>query len=538
MIGGRACGLDARGAALACGLVIGFASGSAATPGLDLIEVRPGYFSPNGDGTLDTASLSFVPRGAADSVTVRVEVLRDSDSALMDTLLPAGPVPVDSTVVTSWDPGVTAADGLYRFEILVVDGPDSLVERAYVTADITPPTLQFGTIGPNPFDPAADPPTERRRVPLTGVGGPDDETVVIVFNQARLPVDTLGVFVGPGDSTYVWDGRNSSGTPLASGLYWVNAAAVDLAGNAAVSERAFVLDGSAPQFTDPSPGTIETAAFPVTLSGSVTDDDVVVSVLASFDAGSTFVAVDSASVIPADSVAWAVVVTDAAPVPSFRNVLVRARDAQGHTADVTYRIAYDNPFPVADSTVVSGDTPVPDGGTVELRSYWNRSGLTVTANFSALDSGWIAGEETVVEITPGVYRIRYGVSASNTRLPGGAVVAVDATTGFVSGSDSVTVVLEDRGPQEHTVSIDRNAFDPDAGDRVTIVASSAGVALEVEIWNIGGSRVRRLLGTGVVTWDGRSEEGNVAASGVYFLRVKAGDEEELRKVAITRGAGS
>ena len=60
----------------------------------------------------------------------------------------------------------------------------------------------------------------------------------------------------------------------------------------------------------------------------------------------------------------------------------------------------------------------------------------------------------------------------------------------------------------------------------------------VEIWNLGGSRVRRLEGAGEVTWNGRSQEGNVVASGVYFLRVKADGSEELRKVAVTRGSGS
>ena len=144
---------------------------------------------------------------------------------------------------------------------------------------------------------------------------------------------------------------------------------------------------------------------------------------------------------------------------------MRARDAQGHTATVTYTIAYDTSFPVADSTVVSGPNPVPDGGTVELLSSWNLSGLIVSVNFSALDSGWSAGEESVVEISPGVYRIRYDISASNSRPPGAKSIAVDATTGFLSASDAVSVTLEDRGPSEELVSIDRNSFDPDAGDR-------------------------------------------------------------------------
>ncbi|UCD18512.1 MAG: T9SS type A sorting domain-containing protein [Candidatus Zixiibacteriota bacterium] len=64
--------------------------------------------------------------------------------------------------------------------------------------------------------------------------------------------------------------------------------------------------------------------------------------------------------------------------------------------------------------------------------------------------------------------------------------------------------------------------------------------VSVEIYNILGRKTRTLVtarqkgGDYVVTWDGADSDGNEVASGVYFCRVKAGDEVQTRKMVVLR----
>jgi hypothetical protein len=61
----------------------------------------------------------------------------------------------------------------------------------------------------------------------------------------------------------------------------------------------------------------------------------------------------------------------------------------------------------------------------------------------------------------------------------------------------------------------------------------------IVVFDVSGRRVRRfadrvLAGSGVLVWDGRTEEGSLAAPGIYFLRVMAKDESRIRRVALVR----
>ena len=85
------------------------------------------------------------------------------------------------------------------------------------------------------------------------------------------------------------------------------------------------------------------------------------------------------------------------------------------------------------------------------------------------------------------------------------------------------------------IYIDKNKFDPQADEVVTFSSESASTVIQIEIYNLAGRLVRTLEGEGFVTWDGTSLQNREVASGIYFLRVRADDEEELRKVAVVRG---
>ena len=117
-----------------------------------------------------------------------------------------------------WD-GVKAI-ALYGESVFVVasynDGAGGLLQRAPAqclptTAPETPvPVLRLAGY-PNPFNPAT---TLRFEQPATG------HATLRVFDVAGRPVRTLldGV-LGTGGHTFVWDGRDDAGRPLATGVY-------------------------------------------------------------------------------------------------------------------------------------------------------------------------------------------------------------------------------------------------------------------------------------------------------------------------------
>jgi len=79
-------------------------------------------------------------------------------------------------------------------------------------------------------------------------------------------------------------------------------------------------------------------------------------------------------------------------------------------------------------------------------------------------------------------------------------------------------------------------------DRPGFVLSipSAVEAVRLDVFDVSGRRVRRLVdasglaGQHEVVWDGRAEDGTVAAPGTYFARLAAGEELATAKVTLRR----
>lgn len=69
---------------------------------------------------------------------------------------------------------------------------------------------------------------------------------------------------------------------------------------------------------------------------------------------------------------------------------------------------------------------------------------------------------------------------------------------------------------------------------------AAGDLVRLEIYNIGGQRIRTLVhevqsaGYQEVVWDGRNDAGDQVASGVYFYRLQAGDFLETKKMMLVK----
>jgi hypothetical protein len=64
--------------------------------------------------------------------------------------------------------------------------------------------------------------------------------------------------------------------------------------------------------------------------------------------------------------------------------------------------------------------------------------------------------------------------------------------------------------------------------------------VDLSIYNVLGQHVRNLVedqmeaGQHTVTWDGRDNNGNTAASGIYFYRIKANEFTDIRKMTLLK----
>jgi hypothetical protein len=504
----------------------------AAAASISGIEVRPNPFTPNGDGVSDSTELIFTPGGDGDSVSAWVSVFEDSGAVLVETLLSGDSLAVAEPASVVWAP-LAITDGLYRFEITLTDDAGSAQATAWVEADTEAPTVALGSLEPNPFDPRK----QSLVIPFSVTTTDSGTSTELLVRESGAVVDTLGGSSGPGAFQVSWDGK--LGTAIgASGAYEILAIALDLAGNAGRDSQQVTLDDDAPVIVADL-DTLETTTLPDTITGIAWDEDQLLFFEVSRDSGATYGPADSTAGT-SDSLSFWIVVSDSAavPLPGFRTLLLQAEDAVGHLATGTVVVAYDSILPTVDfSEIVDGGPTFANGDSVHIRTHWNVAALTVTADFSSLDSKYVTGAERVTNEGEGSYLVDYRIAWNNTRNPGTRKVRLRATTGVLSGADTLDVVLTALA-QTELASIDCNRFDPRAGEKATIAVRDPTATITVQVFALSGRRVVELVGTGSVTWNGRNEQGKAVASGVYFLQIESGGADEVRKIALVRGGGS
>lgn len=82
-----------------------------------------------------------------------------------------------------------------------------------------------------------------------------------------------------------------------------------------------------------------------------------------------------------------------------------------------------------------------------------------------------------------------------------------------------------------------NPFNPTSAIRYQLKVSSK---VELSVYNLLGQQIRELVnssqpaGSYQVEWDGRDEAGKVVASGVYIYQIKAGKEQQSRRMILLR----
>jgi hypothetical protein len=110
-------------------------------------------------------------------------------------------------------------------------------------------------------------------------------------------------------------------------------------------------------------------------------------------------------------------------------------------------------------------------------------------------------------------------------------------------SPTIPNPTDDRG-STFSIDVPRSYYDPSGTTSRGIMKAPAAettTQVLVNVYDVAGRHVRQVYNLGVyggqiitLTWDGLDERGSRVANGVYFMKVTAGESEQVQKVVILR----
>jgi hypothetical protein len=172
-----------------------------------------------------------------------------------------------------------------------------------------------------------------------------------------------------------------------------------------------------------------------------------------------------------------------------------------------------------------------------------------------VDQAWDAGEMVVAQsMTDGSHEViiqvpvdaevgtsfaRFRISSAGDLQPTGRADDGEVEDYEITIQDPATGVGTGTLPESYELhQCVPNPFNPATTIRYDVPAPGGPVTIRV--YDVAGRLVRTLVdgvqtpGHKVTTWDGRSESGELVASGVYFYRLTAGRFERTRKMALVQ----
>ena len=202
-------------------------------------EVRANrLFSPNSDGRLDRARVSFTIKKDDD---VTVDVI-DGDGDRVRRLADGRRVLAYRRLSLAWDgrsdAGRLVRDGSYRYRVALRREGRTVTLPYSVTKDVTPPKPRVLSIGPTASTvPAPELFPNRQGEPMrVRLFVPGRNAGVLVYRTDTAdPQLVLERSVPAGDTVWEWDGTGEDRKSLPSGTYVVVARSRDKAGNVGTS---------------------------------------------------------------------------------------------------------------------------------------------------------------------------------------------------------------------------------------------------------------------------------------------------------------
>jgi photosystem II stability/assembly factor-like uncharacterized protein len=110
-------------------------------------------------------------------------------------------------------------------------------------------------------------------------------------------------------------------------------------------------------------------------------------------------------------------------------------------------------------------------------------------------------------------------------------------TEFLLGSVTIPLTMS---PDRTVMCVSPNPFNPEIAIRITLAHRREPQHMSLHIFDVNGRLVRPLMNSSVtdgsitVRWDGKDDNGRNLPSGVYYLRLVRGNEEEVRKLVLLR----
>jgi hypothetical protein len=190
-------------------------------------------FSPNGDGRLDRARVSFQLR-TADTISLRVI---DRGGDVVRTLNADRRVPARTRVSTVWDgrddDGRALPDGVYKYRVNLQQQGRAVPLPRGVRIDTQGPRPRVQRIGGDNRGADILPRPDGRPVTIRFYNpARHDPTELMVYRTDPDPQQVFRTVVPGGRRTFLYDGRDAAGQPLTPGTYVVALRTRDRAGNA------------------------------------------------------------------------------------------------------------------------------------------------------------------------------------------------------------------------------------------------------------------------------------------------------------------
>jgi len=216
------------------GSVSGFMPGSSLVPRDSVgpaewtIDDGTGAFSPNGDGSQDAYSLS-VRLSETSSWTLAIG---DGNGTTFATRTGTG-----DTAAMTWSGiagGTAVPDGTYHWTLHAVDAwanPALDADGTFVVDTQAPSLTGVSALGDSvtTFSPNGD--GDHDSVGFSASASEAGSILGTARNGTNAVVSQFAVGTNPNGTTITWDGRNTAGSPVPDGLYQVQIAAKDRAGN-------------------------------------------------------------------------------------------------------------------------------------------------------------------------------------------------------------------------------------------------------------------------------------------------------------------